>query len=140
MGTAGAGLGGVALRGCSWLMAGTGLVAAAGRVLEEEGESREGGGGTAGGGGGTTSWVFDEAVGEPGGGAGTGVLAPAPSGPCSVCWGMLLAAAVNTGAIDLVLPLLSDLCSIVLASNVTAGAFFCLAASAMALAVFAAAA
>lgn len=116
-------------------------MAAAGSVLEEEGDIRDGGGGTAGGGGGTTSWVFDEAVGEPGGGAGTGVPAPATPGPCSVdgtvCLGMLVVAAVDTGAI--VLPLPSELCSKVLGLNVTAKAPFCLATtSPMAVAVFAA--
>ena len=115
-------------------------MAAAGKVLEDEGDSREGGRGTAGGGGGTTSCVFDEAVGEPGGGAGTGVLVLATSKPCSVDGGTLLAAAIDTGAIDLVLPLPPELCSIMLAFNVTAGASFCLTASALAFAVVAAAA
>ena len=105
-------------------MAGTRLVAAAGSVLEEEGDIRDGGGGTAGGGGGTTSWVFDEAVGEPGGGAGMDVLTPVTSGRCcvdgTVCLGTLLAAAADTGAI--LLPLPAELCSIVLASTVTAEA------------------
>ena len=86
------------MTGRSWLMVATGLVAAVGSVLEDEGDSREGGGGTEGGGGGTTSWVFDEAVGDPGGGAGTGVSTPAGLGPRflngEVCLVMLVAPAV----------------------------------------------
>ena len=99
---------------------GTGLVVAAGGVLEEVGDSREGGGGTAGGGGGTTSWVFEDAVGDPGGGAGAGVLTPPSFWPTSVaatvCLVTPLAAPVLAGAV----PVASALCSTVLACSLAA--------------------
>ena len=42
----------------------------AGCVRNDDGDCSCGGSGIAGGGGGTTSWTVEEAVGEPGGGAG----------------------------------------------------------------------
>ena len=39
-------------------------------MRNDDGDCSCGGSGIAGGGGGTTSWIVDEAVGEPGGGAG----------------------------------------------------------------------
>ena len=74
--------GGSSVIGRSWLCgearAGATLrvLPATGRVLDEEGDRAEAGAGPAGGGGGTSSRVLDEAVGEPGGGAGAVATAP----------------------------------------------------------------
>lgn len=95
------------------------LAAAAACVLTDEGYSSKGGGGTAGGGGGTTSWVFDEAVGEPGGGAGAEAFTQVVFDEGKVCLVTFVAAAVDAAA---VVALAALLCSVMLWCGLPAAA------------------